>query len=153
MRKGYRSESNSIPQAKYKKLLERNLQGSNLHTIFSQSEFLFSKDPTLADLHKDIDVIGERDKQSQLFNTASCVTTILAKTEKWFHVKKDYDYTFYYLMYAVRQLSVIETIMHGETPKRKVIYQALKAQSEVFLMPSLPTFSIYPKMRRRLARC
>ena len=119
-------------RSEYKKLLERNLQGSNLHTIFSQSEFLFSKDPTLADLHKDIDVIGERDKQSQLFNTASCVTTILAKTEKWFHVKKDYDYTFYYLMYAVRQLSVIETIMHGETPKRKVIYQALKHNPKFF---------------------
>ena len=116
----------------YKKLLERNLQGSNIHSILAKSEFLFSKDPALADLHKDLDVINERDKQSQLFNTASCVTTILAKTEKWYYVKKDYDYTFYYLMFAVRQLAVIETIMHGETPKRKVIYQALKHNPEFF---------------------
>lgn len=116
----------------YKKLLERNLQGSTIHSILAQSKILYSKDPTLADLHKDLDVIGERDKQSQLFNAASFVTTILAKTEKWYYVKKDYDYTFYYLMFAVRQLAVIETIMHGETPKRKVIYQALKHNPKFF---------------------
>ncbi|MYF97951.1 hypothetical protein F4212_02280, partial [Candidatus Poribacteria bacterium] len=79
----------------FKKLLERNLQGSHLHSIFSQSEILFTKDPTLTDLFKDIDVIGERDIQSQLFNIASSVTTILAKTEKWYHIKNYYDYTFY----------------------------------------------------------
>ena len=119
-------------RSEYKKLLERNMQGSKLHSIFSQSEILYSKDPALAELLKDIDVIGERDKQSQLFNMASCVTTILAKTEKWYYVKKDYDYTFYYLMYAVRELARIETIMHGEVPKRKVIYQALKHNPKFF---------------------
>lgn len=116
----------------FKKLLERNLQGSYIHSILWQSEILFTKDPTLTELLEDLDVIGERDKQSQLFNAASFVTTILAKTEKWFYVKKDYDYTFYYLMFAVKQLAKIETIMQGETPKRKVIYQALKHNPEFF---------------------
>ena len=119
-------------RAQFKKLLERNLQGSYIHSIFLQSEILFTKDPTLTELLEDIDVIGERDKQSQLFNTAGFVTTILAKTEKWFYIKKDYDYTFYYLMFAVKQLARIETIMHGEIPKRKVIYQAIKHNPEFF---------------------
>lgn len=116
----------------FKKLLERNLQGSYIHSILLQSEILFTKDPTLTELLEDLDVIGERDKQSQLFNIAGFVTTILAKTEKWFYVKKDYDYTFYYLMFAVKQLAKIETVMQGETPKRKVIYQALKHNPEFF---------------------
>ena len=123
---------NLYTRSAYKKLLERNMRGSKLHSIFSQSEILFSKYPALADLFKDIDFIGERDIQSQLFNVASCVTTILAKMEKWYHVKRDYDYTFYYLMYAVRELARIETIMHGETPKRKVIYQAFKHNPKLF---------------------
>ena len=116
----------------FKKMLERNLQGSFLHSIFSQGEILFTKDPTLTELLKDLDVIGERDKESQLFNIAGFVTTILAKTEKWFYLKKDYDYTFYYLMFAVKQLANIETVMHGEPPKRKVLYQALKHNPEFF---------------------
>ena len=116
----------------YKKLLEKNLQGSQLHSIYAQSEILYSKDPSLANLHKDLDIINERDKQSQLFNAAGGVTTVLAKTEKWFYVKKDYDYTFYYLTFAVRELARIETIMNGEVPKRKVIYQALKHNPKFF---------------------
>ncbi len=116
----------------YKKLMERNLQGSGILAIMSQSEILWTKDPTLTDLHKDLDVIGERDKESQLFNAASMVTTVLDKTEKWFYVKKDYNYTFLYLTYAVRELARLETIRHGETPKRKVIYQALKHNPEFF---------------------
>ncbi len=116
----------------YKKLLERNLQGSFFHYTLSQGEILFTKDPTIKDLHKDLDVIGDRDRQSQLFNAASSVTTVLAKAEKWFYVKKDYDYTFYYLMYALRELARIETFRHGEVPKRKAIYQALKHNPKFF---------------------
>ncbi len=116
----------------FKKMLERNLQGSQIHSILLQSEILFTKDPTLTELLEDLDVIGERDKQSQVFNAAGCLTTILAKTQKWFYVKKDYDYTFYYLMYTVKQLAIIETILHGESPKRKVIYQAIKHNPKFF---------------------
>ena len=116
----------------YKKLLERNLQGSDLHAIYAQSEILFSKDPTLRELHEDLDVIGERDRQSQLLNMAGGLTTILDKTEKWFYVKKDYNYTFYYLMIAVSQLARIEAIMNGEVPQRKAIYQALKSNPDFF---------------------
>lgn len=116
----------------YKKLLERNLQGSHLHAIYTQSEILFTKDPTLRELHEDLDVIGERDRQSQLLNMAGGLTTILDKTEKWFYVKKDYNYTFYYLMFAVIQLARIETIMNGEVPQRKAIYQALKSNPDFF---------------------
>ena len=116
----------------YKKLLERNLQGSHLHAIYAQSEILFTKDPTLKELHEGLDVIGERDRQSQLLNMAGGLTTILDKTEKWFYVKKDYNYTFYYLMFAVIQLARIETIMNGEVPQRKAIYQALKSNPDFF---------------------
>lgn len=116
----------------YKKLLERNLQGSHLHAIYAQSEILFTKDPTLKELHEGLDFIGERDRQSQLLNMAGGLTTILDKTEKWFYVKKDYNYTFYYLMFAVIQLARIETIMNGEVPQRKAIYQALKSNPDFF---------------------
>ncbi len=121
-----------VNRDRYKKLMERNIQGGHLHALYAQSEILFTKDPTLKELHKDLDVIGERDKQTQLLNMAGGLTTILDKTEKWFYVKKDYDYTFYYLMLAVKELARIETIMNGEVPKRKAIYQALKSNPEFF---------------------
>ena len=42
------------------------------------------------------------------------------------------NYTFLYLTYVVNQLARIETLMHGETPRRKVIYQALKHNPSFF---------------------
>ena len=124
----------------YRKLLDRTLQGSTLHSILAESRVLFSKD-SLFSVDGDANFtigdpsclqVGERDKDSQLLNAAAFATTVLAKAEKWFHLKQDYDYTFLYLTYMVRQLARIEVLMHGETPRRKVIQQALRHNPSFF---------------------
>lgn len=124
----------------YKKLLDRTLQGSRLHSILAESRVLFSKDSLFAvDGDANFQVgdstrlqVGDRDKQSQLFNAAAGVTAILAKAEKWLYLKHDIDYTFLYLKYAIRELARIEVLRHNETPRRKVIYQALKHNPDFF---------------------
>ena len=146
-RKGYQLIEEGIPiqvelhtRGDYRKLLDRASQGSAIHSILAESRVLFSKDSLFSvdgdanfrvgdsvDLH-----VGERDKHSQLFNTAAIATAIIVKAEKWFHIKQDIDYTFLYLTYLVRELARIEVLMHGETPKRKVIYQALKHNPSFF---------------------
>ena len=124
----------------YRKLLERTPQGSTLHSILAESRILFSKDSLFAvDGDANFSVgdpsylqVAERDMHSQLFNAAAEATAILAKAEKWFHLKKDLNYTFLYLTYLVRVLARIETLMHSETPRRKVIYQALEHNASFF---------------------
>ena len=129
----------------YRQLLEKTLEGSKLHAILAESEILFSKEPGLAEwavgetsrsrcntARPQKTEIGERDKHTQLLNEAGSATATLAKAEKWFHLKRDFDYTFVYLTYVIRQLARIETFMHGETPKRKVIYQAIKHNPSFF---------------------
>ena len=124
----------------YRKLLDRTLQGSSLYSILAESRVLFSKDSLFSiDGGANFSVgdpsclqVGERDKQAQLFNTAANVTAILAKAEKWLHLKHDVDYTFLYLKYAIRELARIEVFKHGETPRRKAIYQAHKHNPSFF---------------------
>ena len=124
----------------YKKLLDGTLQGSSLHSILAESRVLFSKDSLFSvEGNANFRVgdpsclqVGERDKHSQLLNAAAQVAAILAKAEKWFHLKRDMDYTFLYLTYAVREMARIEVLMHGETPKRKVIYHALAHNPSFF---------------------
>ena len=124
----------------YRKLLDRTLQGSRLHSILAESRVLFSKDSLFAvDGDAGFPVgdtsclqVGDRDKQAQLFNAAAGTTAILAKAEKWLHLKHDIDYTFLYLKYAIRELARIEVFKHGETPKRKVLYQARKHNPSFF---------------------
>ena len=124
----------------YRKMLDGTLQGSSLHSILAESRVLFSKD-SLFSVDGDANFrvgdpsclqVGERDKHSQLFNAAAFATTVLAKAEKWFHLKHDINYTFLYLMYMIGGLARIEVLMHGETPRRKAIYQALKHNPSFF---------------------
>ena len=124
----------------YRKLLDSTLQGSTLHSILADSRVLFSKDSLLSvDGDANFSIgdpsclrVAERDMYSQLFNAAAGATAILAKAEKWFHLKQDLNYTFLYLTYLVRELARIETLMHSETPRRKVIYQALEHNPAFF---------------------
>ncbi len=124
----------------YRKMLDSTLQGSTLHSILADSRPLFSKDSLFAvDGDANFPVgdpsylqVSERDMHSQLLNTAAEATAALAKTEKWFHLKRDMDYTFLYITYLVRELARIEVLMHGETPRRKAIYQALKHNPDFF---------------------
>ena len=124
----------------YRKMLDTTLQGSRLHSILADSCVLFSKDSLFAvDGDANFQVgdptclqVGDRDKQSQLFNAAAGVTAILAKAEKWLHLKHDVNYTFLYLKYAIRELARIEVLKHGETPRCKAIYQALKYNPAFF---------------------
>ena len=124
----------------YRKMLDSTLQGSTLHSILADSRLLFSKD-SLFSVDGDANFpigdpsylqVSERDMHSQLLNAAAEATAALAKTEKWFHLKRDMDYTFLYITYLVRELARIEVLMHGETPRRKAIYQALKHNPDFF---------------------
>ena len=136
----------------YRKLLEGTLQGSSLHSILAESRVLFSKDSLFSvEGNANFRVgdpsclqVGDRDKHSQLLNAAANVAAILAKAEKWFHLKHDIDYTFLYLTYAVRELARIEVLLHNETPRRKVIYQAL-AHNPSFFNPVFTELIDKPK--------
>ncbi len=124
----------------YKKRMETQLQGSSFHYMLSKSRVLFSKDNLFAETEganfrigdPSCLEVGDRDRQSQLFNIASFITAILAKAEKWFHLKQDMDYTFLYVVYAVIELARIEALLHGETPKTKVLYQARTLNPTLF---------------------
>ena len=124
----------------YRKLLEGTLQGSSLHSILAESRVLFSKDSLFSvEGNANFRVgdpsclqVGERDKHSQLLNAGANMAAILAKAEKWLHLKHDIDYTFLYLTYAVRELARIEVLLHNETPRRKVIYQAVAHNPSFF---------------------
>ena len=146
-RKQYQLIEEGIPiqvqlhtRSDYRKMLDSTLQGSTLHSILADSRILFSKD-SLFSVDGDANFpigdpsylqVSERDMHSQLLNTAAEATAALAKTEKWFHLKRDMAYTFLYITYLVRELARIEVLMHGETPRRKVIYQALKRNPDFF---------------------
>ena len=115
----------------YKRMIEGGLQANTFHAILLRSKCLFSKDDTVELWHQTSEHIGAKDQQAQLMRMSNIFAT-MAKVEKWFYIKKDYDYCFLYLTFVVGLLSKIETILNGEVPKRKAIYQAVKYNPDFF---------------------
>ena len=112
------------PRKRYQQTLEGGLQGSELHSVLSRSRVLFTRDEVIEEWHNNLERVGERDRETQFINAGNSIFALLTKAEKWFYVKKDFNYSFLYIMLVVQQLARIETLMHGEVPKRKAIYQA-----------------------------
>ena len=112
------------PRKQYKQTLEGKLQGSELHSVLSNSQVLFSRDEAIEGWHSTLKHIGQRDRETQFINAGNSIFALLTKAEKWFYVKKDVNYSFLYIMFVVQQLAKVETVMNGEVPKRKAIYQA-----------------------------
>ena len=115
----------------YKRMIEGGLQANTFHAILLRSKCLFSKDDTVELWHQTSEHIGAKDQQAQLMRMSNIFAT-MAKVEKWFYIKKDYDYCFLYLTFVVGLLAKIETILNGEVPKRKAIYQAVKYNPDFF---------------------
>ena len=120
------------PRKRYQQTLESELQGSELHSVLSRSRVLFSRDEVIKEWHSNLERVGERDRETQLMNAGNGIFAQLTKAEKWFYLKKDFNYSFLYIMFVVEQLARVETIMHGEVPKRKAIYQAREHNPNFF---------------------
>ena len=121
-----------IPRSRFKRSIEGELAGGWLDFSFSTSTLLFTKDDSVTQWYSTIDHIGARDQALQLMRHASYLIPLLNKAEKYFYLKEDYEYSFLWLMYVVRELASVEVILHNEAPAREVIHQALKHNPQFF---------------------
>ena len=121
-----------IPRGRFKRSIEGDLAGGWLDFSFSTSTLLFTKDDSVTQWYSAINRIGSRDQAFQLMRHASYLIPSLNKAEKYFYLKHDYEYSFLWLMYVVRELASIEVILRNEAPSREVIHQALKRNPQFF---------------------
>jgi hypothetical protein len=129
---GINTHAMVYPRSKFKAGIQSAVRSSFFHSMFSKSTLLFSKDETLAELYNEINHVGKRDREMQTLSRLHGVLYALTKGEKWFRVKRDWNYTFFFLMKGMDDLAAVEVIRQGEIPTREVIAQALKLNPEFF---------------------
>ncbi len=125
-------QAQRIPRGVFKRRIEGDLGGGWLDFSFSKSTLLFTKDDSVARWYDAIDHIGARDRAYQLLRHASFLIPSLNKAEKYFHLKEDFEYSFWWLMQVVRELASIQVILHNEAPGREVVHQALNYNPALF---------------------
>ena len=124
--------ANLIPRKRFQLNIEGSRQGGWLDFTFAHSTLLFSKDESIAAWYKDAERIGARDRDYQLLRRALPLLATLAKAQKWYQVKKDYNYSFLWLLNVADQLASVECILNG---------QARAARSFTKPSPSIPSSS------------
>ena len=132
---GVNIHANITPRNAFKQNIESAQQGSFMHSYFSHSTLLFSRDDSIQewyDKNANLNNIGERDKQFQLLNVIASTLPSLIYAEKQFYVNKDCLTCFLTLLNVVQALARIEVLLNDEIPAREVIQPALRYNPDFF---------------------
>jgi len=119
-------------RSEFRRMLEGSVQGSFIHSLLVKGRMLFSREEPLVELFEARHRLSERDRATQLLRAVSSVLPGSAKAEKWFYVKRDFDYCSFWILKCVDSLATIEVLLHGEIPGREVIHRALVLNPELF---------------------
>jgi hypothetical protein len=120
------------PRSRFKRLMEGAIQSSFMHSLMMKGTLLFSRDDSLAELFERRHHLGAWDREIQLLKAGTWTIPSLQKAEKWLHVKKDVDYSFFWIMKSLDSIATIEVLLQGEITGREVVLQALRLNPEFF---------------------
>jgi predicted nucleotidyltransferase len=120
------------PRSQFKRMIEGSLQSTFMHSFFSKSRLLFTRDETIRELYDNVQRLGAKDREVQLLRAGTGVLPCLYKAQKWFHAKNDLDYTFLWIMHCVSELARIEVFLNHQVAGREVIQQALDLNPKLF---------------------
>jgi hypothetical protein len=119
-------------RSEFKRTMEGAVQGTFMNSLLSKGKMLFTRDETLEELYDNRSRLGARDREIRLMGQATWALPSLAKAQKWFHVKRDMHYSFFWIMKLMDALAGVEAVWNGEVPGREVIHQALRFNPEFF---------------------
>jgi len=121
-----------VPRLEFRKIVEGAIRNSFLHSFLAKGRLLYSRDPTIEDLCRTLDVLGDRDRQLQQLAAAICALAPIYKAHKWLRTRGDLDYTALWILYAATPLARVEVIGRGLLADREVIPQALALNPSFF---------------------
>jgi hypothetical protein len=119
-------------RSEFRRMLEGSLQSSFMHSLLTKGRLIYTHDETIAEIFENRGHLGARDQEIQLLRYGAGLLPALVKAEKWFHVKRDLNYTFFWIMRVIDGLAAIEVILHGEITGREVVQQALRHNPAFF---------------------
>ena len=121
-----------LPRARFRKTVEGSEDNSFFHAFLAKGRLLYTHDPTIADLCRGLDGIGDRDTKVQLLRSATSALPPIDKAHKWFVTRGDLDYTALWILYAATPLARVEVLSRRLLADREVLPQALTLNPAFF---------------------
>ncbi|MXW08110.1 MAG: hypothetical protein F4X56_03070 [Gammaproteobacteria bacterium] len=121
-----------VPRAEFRRELESAFHNSCTHSVYARGSLVYSRDPSIDKLFRQIKNLGERDLKTQVLNSAQLALALLYKARKWYEVKDDIAYTTTWLLGTASAIADIEICLHGELVDRDCLPRALPLNPSLF---------------------
>jgi hypothetical protein len=120
------------PRTEFRTAVEGAVHNSFMHSFMAKGTLLFTRDPTIADLHARLREIGERDTKVQLLRAAAGALGCLDKAHKFLLTRGDLDYTALWILHAAGSIARLEIVARKQLADREVIPQAAALNPDLF---------------------
>lgn len=121
-----------ISRAEFRQIVEGATGQSFMHSFLAKGRLLYTHDDSVATLCRRLEIIGERDTQTQLLRAATHALATIYKAHKFFVTRGDLEYTALWLLHSATPLAQIEVLAARQLVDREVIPQALKINPAFF---------------------
>lgn len=115
-----------VTRSGFRRILERPLQGSFMHSLLGKGRMLFCKDPPLQELFEARHRLGDRDRALQLLQVASGLLPALTKAQKWLYARRNLDYCSYWILKCADSVASLVLLLNGEVPSREAVLRAVE---------------------------
>lgn len=139
------------PRLEFRRSIESSVRNTFEHSMYARGRLLYSKDPSIEELFRDLSKLGEHDTQVQLMSVAQHALFVLYKARKWFEVKDDLYYTARWIVQTALPLAEVEVNLAGEIVDREALTRALELNPSVFRRIYSDLFE-HPVTREKLER-
>src|SRR5262249_15792044 len=99
-----------VSRAEFRQIVEAATAQSFMHSFLAKGRLLYTHDDTIAALCRRLEIIGERDPQTQLLRAGTHALAPIYKAHKFFVTRGDLEYTSLWLLYSATPLAQIEVL-------------------------------------------
>jgi hypothetical protein len=121
-----------MPRAQFRRTVEGAITNSFTHSFLAKGRLLYTHDPSIADLCRHLEALGDRDIQVQLLASGTSALACINKARKWLVTRGDVNYAALWILYAATPLAQIEVVGRGQLADREVVPQAMTLNPAFF---------------------
>lgn len=120
------------PRGDFRRRLESSVRNTFHHTLLAKGKLIFSRDPSIDAIFKQIGEVGARDSRVHAMQNAQHALATLYKARKWYEIKDDSAYTALWILVVARALAEVVVGLAGEIVDREAVIAARRLNPALF---------------------
>ena len=121
-----------MTRSEFKQHIDASQRNSIFHSLFARSKLLFTKDPSIEELHAQLQSLGKHDLKIVVMNNMQITLMTLYKAKKWLEIKNDVHYTAHWVLSVANCLASVVLSRNGILVDREALVEAGRYEPSLF---------------------